>query len=148
MQGNVISIFLLFSFVGREGKPHPISAQFVVGVGDLDAHGFVPLQPGGQDSGPRPAEGVEDPPAGDADLHQVPHELQGLLGDVDSILRVGVAEYPRQAFHRTANGQGAVAPPDDELALLAEAPLSEGGRSACPKRRSPARSTRPTAGRR
>ena len=112
-----------FSFEGREGKPHPTAAQFVVGVGDPDAHGFVPLQPGGQDSGPRPAEGVEDPPAGDADLHQVPHELQGLLGDVDSILRVGVAEYPRQAFHRTANGQGAVAPPDDELALLAEAPL-------------------------
>ena len=123
MQGYVISIFFLLLFVGLQGKPHPIAAQLVIGVGDLDAHGFVPLQPGGQDGGPCPAEGVENSPAGDADLHQVPHELQGLLGDVDSVLRVGVAEHPRQTFHRTAKGQGAVAPPDNELALLAEAPL-------------------------
>lgn len=123
MQGYVISIFFLLLFVGLQGKPHPIAAQLEIGVSDLDAHGFVPFQPGGQDGGPRPAEGVEDSPAGDADLHQVPHELQGLLGDVDPVLRVGVAEHPRQAFYRAANGQGAVASPDDKLALLAKAPL-------------------------
>ena len=60
---------LLFFFVSSEGKLHTITAQFVIGVGDLNAHSLIVFQSGSKDGGPRPAEGVENPPAGDADLH-------------------------------------------------------------------------------
>lgn len=43
IQGNVISIFLLLLFVGLQGEAHSVGTQFVVGVGDFDAHGFVSL---------------------------------------------------------------------------------------------------------
>lgn len=112
-----------FAFRGLPGQSAPVRAQLVVGVGDFDAHGFVSLQSCRENGGPRPAEGVEDPPTGDADLHQVPHELQRLFSDMGPVLGVGVSKHPRQASHRAIDGEGSVGTPDDILTLLAKAPL-------------------------
>ena len=59
-------------------------------------------------------------PPGTPDFHQVPHKLQGLLCHMGAVLRIGVAEYPRQTSHRAVHRHGAVGAPHHIFALLAE----------------------------
>ena len=61
--------------VGFQSETHPVGTQFVVGVGDLNAHSFISFQLGGENGGPGPAERIEDATARHADFHQIPHEL-------------------------------------------------------------------------
>ena len=62
-------------------------------------------------------------PARFRNLHNVPHQLQRLLRQMDAALGIAVFEHPRQTRDRTADGHIAVGAPDDILRLLTEAPL-------------------------
>lgn len=54
------------------------------------------------------------------DLDKVLHELQGLLGQVDAVLRIAVFEYTRQTRHRAADRHISVRAPDNVFCLLSE----------------------------
>ncbi len=75
------------------GDPLPGAAGIL--VRDLDAGGGVALQHSGQDGGAGPGEGVQDMATRLGDLHDVPHELQGLLRQVDAVLGIAVLEHTR-----------------------------------------------------
>src|SRR5699024_701703 len=57
------------------------------------------------------------------DLYHIPHELQGLFRQVDTVLGIAVLEYAGQTGDRPADGHIPVGPPDNVLSLLAEAAL-------------------------
>ena len=62
-------------------------------------------------------------PAGFRDLYHVPHELQGLFGEMDTLLWIAVLEHTGQARYRSGDGHIPIAAPDDILRLLPEAAL-------------------------
>lgn len=101
----------------------PASGQCGIGIRDLDAGSGVALQHSGQHRGAAASKGVQDPSARLGDLHDVPHELQGLFRQVDAVLGIAVLEHARQAGHGPVDGHVPVGSPDDVLRLLAEASL-------------------------
>lgn len=57
------------------------------------------------------------------DPYDVPHELQRLLGRVDTVLRIPVLKLLWQAGHWAGDSHIPIAASDDVFCLLAEAPL-------------------------
>ncbi|CAN3957784.1 transcription antitermination factor NusB, partial [Dysosmobacter welbionis] len=101
----------------------PLSGQPCVLVRDLDASGGVALQHGGQHGSAAAGEGVQDMASGLGDLHDVPHELEWLLRQVDAVLGIAVLEYTGEAGHRAADGHITIGAPDNVLRLLPEPAL-------------------------
>ena len=65
---------------------------------------------------------VEDPSSRHTDFHKVPHELQGLLGDMGAVLRIGVTEHPAGIPPGGSPAWGRWSP-HHIFALLAETPF-------------------------
>ena len=57
------------------------------------------------------------------DLYHIPHELQGLLRQVDTVLGIPVLEHTGETGHGAADGHIPVGAPDNVLRLLAEAAI-------------------------
>ena len=61
--------------------------------------------------------------SGLGDLHDVPHELEWLLRQVDAVLGIAVLEYTGEAGNRAADGHITIGAPDNVLRLLPEPAL-------------------------
>ena len=107
----------------RQFLPNTFPCQLRIGVCDFDAGGGIALLHSRQHRGTAAGKGVQNMPARFRNLHNVPHQLQRLLRQMDAALGIAVFEHPRQTRDRTADGHIAVGAPDDILRLLTEAPL-------------------------
>ena len=72
---NSESVLIHFGF---KGSFQPFSAAAEVGVRHFDADSLIAFLRSGPHGGARPGKGVKDAPARFADLHHIPHKLQGL----------------------------------------------------------------------
>ena len=80
------------------------------------------------------------------DLHHVPHEREGLFGQVNAVLGIAVLEHAGQAGHGPADGHIPVGTPDDVLRLLAEAALLGAAVALVPHSGAPPDPARPLEG--
>ena len=80
-----------------QSLPDPLPGQPRVLVCYLDAGGGVALQHGGQHGGAAAGEGVQDMASRFGDLHDIPHQLEGLLRQVDALLGIAVLEHAGEA---------------------------------------------------
>ena len=76
-------------------------------------------------------------PAGFRDLYHVPHELQGLFGEMNALLGVAVLKHTGQAGHRSGDGHIPITAPDDIFRLLSEATLLGSAVALIPDRSTP-----------
>ena len=92
-----------------------------IGARHFDADSLIAFLHSGQHGGACPGKGVKDASARLADLHHIPHKLQGLFGNMDAVLGIRVTEHARQTPNISLKRHFAVGPPHDVLRLLAEA---------------------------
>ena len=86
------SVLIHFGF---KGSFQPFGAALEVGVRHFNADSLIAFLHSGQHGGARPGKGVKDAPARLADLHHIPHKLQGFLGHMDAVLGIRVTEHAR-----------------------------------------------------
>ena len=89
-------------------------------VGDLNAGSGVALQHSSQHRAAGTGKGVQNTATRLGDLHDVTHELQRLLCQVDAVLGIAVFEHTGQTGNGPVDGHIAVGTPDNVFRLLAE----------------------------
>ena len=109
--------------ISGQCRTDPLHGTGSIFFGQLKAGGGVALQHGGQHRGAGAGERIEDAASRLGDLHDVPHELQGLFGQMDAVLRVTVLKYPRQARYGPIDGHIPIGTPGDVLSLGPKAAL-------------------------